>query len=290
MKGKKRKNTNKNKLYKMKAKNLLGLVVIAAITITGCKGKTSEGEKTGSATESTGDSNTPSSPSDTVRIIKDYYGNDNKNIWHEKRATWSTSASNGKGGWVLNGITKEYYQSPANTLASEATYVNGKREGLTTKYYPSGKKYIVWNYVAGRIDGIVTKYYENGKVQSETPYKNGLLGTGTKEYSSEGTELTMPELVVSAKDDRIAKGQYTIIARLVKGGQNVGGKVEFKEGMLIEGKYTHPNLKTMKKNPDGSASILYYESTGFPEYVNVVAEYTTSKGTSVLFSKPFTVK
>ena len=105
------------------------------------------------ATESTGDSNTPSSPSDTVRIIKDYYGNDNKNIWHEKRATWSTSASNGKGGWVLNGITKEYYQSPANTLASEATYVNGKREGLTTKYYPSGKKYIVWNYVA-----VITSY------------------------------------------------------------------------------------------------------------------------------------
>lgn len=259
-------------------------ILFVAVTIISC----SSG---GGKKEANADDSASKAPKDSITTIKDYHSNGN--LWHVKEAiNVNYGVAGAKPKWVLHGTVKEYYENNKDVLATETEYVKGKKEGKSIKFYKSGKPYIERDYIAGRKEGLVKKYYESGKILSETPYKFDMLGLGTQEYNTTGEELTMPELIVWTSDKRRENGSYTIYAKVQKK-TNVSTtvmKAEFFSGLLIDSKYSHPNLKKETKIKNKVVSITFYESTGFPPFVNVVAKTVTPKGTPVLLSKMVNIK
>lgn len=261
----------------------LTVIALAAVTIISCTG--------GAKKEGSTQSQQEEVKNDSITVVKDYHSNGN--IWHVKQAkNMNYGVPNAKPRWVLHGVVKEYYQNSKNVLATETHYVEGKKQGKSTKFYKSGKPYIEWDYVDNRKEGFVIKYYESGKVLSKVPYKFDMLGVGAQEYNTNGEELTMPELIVWTKDERREKGTFTIFAKVQKK-TNVSTttlKADFFSGLLIDSKYAHPNLKKELKVNNKVVSMKYYESTGFPPYVNVVAKTVSSKGTPILLTKMVNIR
>lgn len=60
-------------------------------------------------------------------------------------------------------------------LQKELSFINGKKEGAFTYYYPNGKKGITGNYISDQLEGKVISYYDNGKLYGTRNYVNGLL-------------------------------------------------------------------------------------------------------------------
>lgn len=262
----------------MRLKHLLALL-LGTLLIVACN--QSPKSKSGGDSKS----KTEAAANDSVRVLKDKHSNGN--IWHVKEVL--NVGTKKKPKWVLHGTVKEYYKTPKNCLAVVTTYDHGKKEGFSTKYYQTGEKYFETPYVKGKMEGIKKKFYRSGQVMSEAPYKQGFLGVGTQEYSRSGEALTMPTLKVWVKDDRRHSGKYTVYAKVVDKFGKTAKRCDYFQGLLIESKYSHPNLKPIS-DKNGVASITFYESQGFPPFVNIVAKHITSKGTPVLFSKMHQIK
>ncbi len=257
------------KIYRIMA------IAIAAVAIVSC---TSQGGGGGKESKE----ETAGNP-DSAQVIKDYHGNGN--LWHVKEAVNVNYGIEGsKPKWVLQGTVYEYYETPKNVLATKTEYKNGKKHGKAYKYYKSGKIYLEWDYENGRKEGFTKKYHESGYLVSEVPYKHNMLGLGSKEFNEAGEELTMPVLKVWSEDTRRKNVTYTIYATVEN---KYGNKVtsEFMNGMLINGQFSHPNLKKINSVTNKVAKLEFFESTGFPQYVSIVAKATTAKGTPVLLNK-----
>lgn len=264
----------------MKLRKFLA-ICIAILAIVSCS---SNG---GGNKEKTNDDGTAIN-SDSVRVLKDYHSNGN--IWHIKEVLNIAYPKKDKEAkWVLHGTVYQYYENPKNVLATKTEYVRNKKNGKDYKYYKNGKVYFERDYVNDRKEGMVKKYHESGYLISETPYKHDMLGIGTKEYNESGEELTMPELKVWTEDTRRKNGTFTIYASVVN---KYGDKLsaEFSNGLLIDGKFSHPNLQKITKIQDKVAVLAFYESTGFPPFANIVAKAVTPKGTPVLLSKMVQIK
>lgn len=106
----------------------------------------------------------------------------------------------------MNGITKEYHK---DGTYFEWHYENGKKNGISTRYFKTGKKAIIWEYKNDEIikgigfyptgekntdirykngmqQGITTEYYKSGEKIFEWRYKNGQLKGESIEYSKNG--------------------------------------------------------------------------------------------------------
>ena len=86
---------------------------------------------------------------------------------------------------VVIGVAK-LYNAQTGKLEYEENLVNGKRNGLSKKYYPSGKVLNEINFKDDKEEGIMRVYYETGKLQGEIPYKNGQVDGVVKAYDENG--------------------------------------------------------------------------------------------------------
>jgi len=66
---------------------------------------------------------------------------------------------------------------------------NGYKSGEWTKYYTSGKVFIIADYVNDTLQGTVTSYYKNGRKQAENDYIGGKLNGISKQYDIKGTPI-----------------------------------------------------------------------------------------------------
>jgi antitoxin component YwqK of YwqJK toxin-antitoxin module len=257
------------------------LVLFLGITIVGCNNTKKPQDSKKTETEKIED--------DTFKIISNLHPGTDV-VWQKFEAL--KIKKDGKDVWIRHGKQWDYYKN--GKLRELSEFRNNKREGVAYQYYEDGVKiYFERNFVNGNKDGIVKKYYRSGNIMSETPYKQDMLGTGTKEYAdkADSKPLTMPELKVWAQDNRREKGTYIVNAKVVDKFGKTLQKVEFFEGMLLQQdgvRYEHPGLKSLTPKA-GVASITYYESTGFPNFVSITARVTTSKGTLVLLNEVLTV-
>jgi len=60
-------------------------------------------------------------------------------------------------------------------IASETTYVNGKKEGARTKYYPSGQIYEKGFFASGKKEGLQEFFFPDGSIKTKMLYKEGAL-------------------------------------------------------------------------------------------------------------------
>lgn len=93
----------------------------------------------------------------------------------------------GEGQFVDNkreGVWKFYVledKSFKRILQKQITYVNGKKDGSFTYYFPSGNTGVEGRYVSGQLEGEVKSYYEKAQLYGTRLYQNGLK-TGRHTY------------------------------------------------------------------------------------------------------------
>ena len=72
----------------------------------------------------------------------------------------------------LSGLVREIYSRKQKK--SEVHFVDGKRDGLSTRWWPNGEKQFEGNFEAGRPVGLQTDYYQNGNKKTEKTLVKGL--------------------------------------------------------------------------------------------------------------------
>lgn len=214
--------------------------------------------------------------------------------WLPKEESAIATATEKKGGKVINGIDKKYY--PNGKLYAEIEMKSGKRHGLSKSYYRSGNLHLEMPYVNGEKEGDAKMYWESGRVKRVTPYSKGKINgvrksyftngklssaltyqTGNphndlKEYTQEGNETSnYPQLKYSIDDRLDSDGSYKVTFSFENGGK----KSEFYVGKLINGKiFDEDQLEPL----NGHELIINLEKNNYlVEAVPIVGKCLTKK-------------
>ena len=196
-----------------------------------------------------------------------------------------------------NGVFKSYRDG---YLYSEVRLKNGKKDGLSVRYYPeggintqlfykdgikvdtskwfyaNGKIYRETPYKQGKIHGIQKKYHKDGSVLAEIPYANGKRKSGLKEFSQYGNEVTKyPSIVVQNQDLRSSSNTYIVHIRL----SNNAKRVKFYRGFYVNGIFDIENLEYLLTE-NGQSHISFIEKPGYTgeTEIHLIAEYITRAG------------
>jgi antitoxin component YwqK of YwqJK toxin-antitoxin module len=70
----------------------------------------------------------------------------------------------------------------------EATYKDGKQDGLATTWYENGQKWSEATYKDGKVEGLMTGWYDTGQKAIEATYKDGKKVSETTS-DEEGNEI-----------------------------------------------------------------------------------------------------
>ena len=196
-----------------------------------------------------------------------------------------------------NGVFKSYRDG---YLYSEVTLKNGRKNGLSVRYYPgggintqlfykdgikvdtskwfytNGKIYRETPYKHGKIHGIQKKYHKDGCVMAEIPYANGKRKPGLKEFSQYGNEITKyPSIVIQNQDLRSSSSTYIIHIRL----SNNAKRVKFYRGSYINEVFDVDKLEYLLTE-NGQSQINFIEKPGYTgeTEIHLIAEYITRAG------------
>jgi len=85
---------------------------------------------------------------------------------------------------IRNGICRKYY--PSGQLLEESEWKDGQTEGNYRAFYPDGKPYLECKYRSGKRHGLCISYYRSGKTEVEAWYENNLPEHSWKYYDEEG--------------------------------------------------------------------------------------------------------
>jgi antitoxin component YwqK of YwqJK toxin-antitoxin module len=90
------------------------------------------------------------------------------------------------GKWVYTGADKPKSGIAKTGKVEEGIYVNGRKEGVWTKYHKDGKTpKLKGNYVDNRPDGAYTRYYSSGQIKEQGSFsKNGYKGELIRYYTN----------------------------------------------------------------------------------------------------------
>lgn len=245
---------------------ILSLSLLLIITLSSCAG----GRKGGKTSD--GDKN------DSTLVKKTY---------HSTGAIWKVNRGkkvlvDGKTKFIMHGEVLEYYKTPEGALSSKTNFVNGKRNGMYTKYYTDGSVYYKVNYLDGKRFGVKTSYHKNGQVMAEVPYKKGLMGVGTKEYTPSGELIEPMTMKVWYKKNG---SQVTVYAQAFNKGRATK-RVEFFEGLLVEGKYVHKGLRKVPMK-DGIGQITLSTHSGA---VTITAKVKSARNNYSIVTKAIAIK
>jgi antitoxin component YwqK of YwqJK toxin-antitoxin module len=83
-----------------------------------------------------------------------------------------------------------YFSEADGTLSSEGDYADGRKNGLWTGYYPSGKVASQGNYIQGEPHGQWNYYYENGQLSSAGVFSEGKRDGYWVSFSTEGKKIS----------------------------------------------------------------------------------------------------
>jgi antitoxin component YwqK of YwqJK toxin-antitoxin module len=90
------------------------------------------------------------------------------------------------------GVTTEYYPGGGpepEKIKEETSYFGGKKDGPHTKMYLEGQASVEGEYLMGRPNGKWTYYYEDGQTEMEGSFVDGLKDGEWKWYDRKGNVL-----------------------------------------------------------------------------------------------------
>jgi antitoxin component YwqK of YwqJK toxin-antitoxin module len=188
---------------------------------------------------------------------------------------------------ILDGKATNYY-AKSGKINSTFYYKKGIKEGDETWYYESGQPYRVSPYIKGKIEGIQKHFYENGKLQAEVTYKNGLPGTGLKEYKPDGSLVKDYPTITIRREDHLKNANKII---LIISLSNNSRSVVFFKGALVEGKYLGDDMFHLATQ-EGKAEMDYNVTPGtmIKQDIIISANYKTPMGNPYVVIKHYTVQ
>lgn len=98
--------------------------------------------------------------------------------WGQDTINQTDSAGLKQGQWLIKNDSKRPDYSK-DAIIEKGQYVNNKKEGLWTTYYPNGNIKMELTYMNNRPDGYCKLYYENGCINEEGIWKNNRWDTAT---------------------------------------------------------------------------------------------------------------
>ena len=86
---------------------------------------------------------------------------------------------------LRNNISRKWF--PSGKLSEERSYVNGKRIGIHQGWYPDGKKRFLYHFVNDEVDGLAEDWYADGKPMKRMNYVNGHESGMQTAWESDGS-------------------------------------------------------------------------------------------------------
>lgn len=133
---------------------------------------------------------------------------------------------------VKNGLSAKYY--PSGRQAEKVNWVNGKREGEWLQYYDSGLTKFAGNYTNDKLNGRFLYYFTNGRIEITGQYKDNLQDGIWQYYTIDGTlHMTLKYKEGQALDaDKLDEQQREYFKMVEK---NMGTIQEPDENSLMPG-------------------------------------------------------
>jgi antitoxin component YwqK of YwqJK toxin-antitoxin module len=91
-----------------------------------------------------------------------------------------------QGFWKIFGRMRKEPGYEPNQVIEQGNYDNSRKQGLWTKFFPSGKTKSEIEYVNSRPNGSYKTYFENGQVEEEGSWKNNRNTNDFKRYYENG--------------------------------------------------------------------------------------------------------
>jgi hypothetical protein len=179
-----------------------------------------------------------------------------------------------------NGLTKTFY--PSGRVRTTRWYVNDMLQDSSIWYYEEGQIFRVTPYYNDTIDGVQKQYYRTGQLKARLGYSRGLRTTYFEEFTKEGKLVKdYPQVVVETKDTYKTNGRFTIMLSLSDKRTNV----KFFRGDFIKGRYD--TAKVQKIPMLNNTGTLVLKKSGSPrtQYVGVIAEIMTNFGNRFIVAK-----
>lgn len=92
-----------------------------------------------------------------------------------------------QGWWKIHNDDGKYKGYEANQLVEEGEYLNNKKTGVWTKYFPNGNKKHELTFANNITNGYAKIYYRNGQLQEEGIWKMNRWAGQYKYYYEDGT-------------------------------------------------------------------------------------------------------
>lgn len=92
-----------------------------------------------------------------------------------------------QGWWKIYNEDGKYKGYEANQLVEEGAYLNNKKTGVWTKYYPNGNKKHELTFANNIANGYAKIYYRSGQLQEEGIWKTNRWEGQYKYYHEDGT-------------------------------------------------------------------------------------------------------
>ena len=80
----------------------------------------------------------------------------------------------------FDGLLQRWHEN--GTKWSEVNYKSGKEDGLYVEWYKNGQKKHEINYKDGKFDGLWVRWYESGLKKEEVNYKDNEFVVGSEKY------------------------------------------------------------------------------------------------------------
>ncbi len=91
------------------------------------------------------------------------------------------------GYWIMNGQMKKDTAYHPLAKVEEGRFKNGRKKGVWTKYYPSGKVKSNINYINGRSYGDFELYFPNGQIEEKGTWQSKVYNGKFIRYFEDGT-------------------------------------------------------------------------------------------------------
>ncbi len=204
---------------------------------------------------------------------------------------------------LKNNVLKAYYALDTSVQAIEKKYYNGKQSGITTVFYPSGKRMLSIVYQYGLKHGDWTYYNQEGEILIKASYRNGFkhgyyvdfIKNYRGRYWKGKKHRRWEYNVGSAAYRKLYYNRGLLVSdpnmmyryRSIVGKKSIKGKVEAKETQTAE----HlENLHDTLLLPDDSGKLMKYpikfiENNGYshPNQQQAVFEANTNQSAVVRY-------
>ncbi len=190
-----------------------------------------------------------------------------------------------KGKGIRHGESIRFWKT--GEMASRMNYVEDKKQGDYRAYYKNGKVWKILPYENGQVSGLCKHFDRSGRLTAEYWYKNGLPGTGLKEYTNLAKQRTQPSIKVDRIDEIRSKGKYTLQLSLVGENVNRYKKIKFYIGDLIEGKYFSDNMPEVQSVSATKGRIIFEVPKGYEvnKSINIVAVALNAESLKLILQK-----